>query len=341
MTESTVTQRLSLNELTSRVEAVLRRAGLNDEHVRAVSRVIVAGERDGAKAHGIHRLETCLSSLRARKVVPDAPVTIEDDKSSVIRVSANGGFACAALERGTPLLAERTQTAGVAALVVNDAAHFSALWYEIEALTSFGVAALAMCPNYATVAPAGGHRPLLGTNPFAFGWPRTGRTPYVFDLATSVAARGELELRRRRGQDLPHGWAVGPDGSPTTDPATALVGAMLPFGGHKGSAIATMIELLAGPLIGDRTSVQALSAIGDTALVPTHGELIIAFDLDRLSRGRDAESAAERLFEAIVDQNARLPSERRFQARSVSVSQGVSLTDEELSRLHDLAAEDL
>jgi LDH2 family malate/lactate/ureidoglycolate dehydrogenase len=76
MTESTVTQRLSLNELT-----VLRRAGLNDEHVHAVSRVIVAGERDGAKAHGIHRLETCLSSLRARKVVPDAPVTIEDGKS--------------------------------------------------------------------------------------------------------------------------------------------------------------------------------------------------------------------------------------------------------------------
>ncbi len=140
-----------------------------------------------------------------------------------------------------------------------------------------GLAALALCPSYSTVAPAGGSRPLLGTNPFAFAWPRPGGVPYVFDFATSVAARGEIELHRRAGKPLPEGWALDADGAPTTDPAAALAGAMLPFGAHKGSAISTMVELLAGTMIGDLTSAAALDALGTTTLAPRHGELILAF----------------------------------------------------------------
>jgi LDH2 family malate/lactate/ureidoglycolate dehydrogenase len=105
---------------------------------------------------------------------------------------------------------------------------------------------------------------LLGTNPFAFGWPREGQLPYVFDFATSVAARGEIELHRRAGTTLPEGWAIDAEGRPTTDPETALAGAMLSFGGHKGSAIGTMIELLAGIMIGDLTSRGALDLLGTT-----------------------------------------------------------------------------
>ncbi|TPE43119.1 hypothetical protein FJM51_23455 [Amaricoccus solimangrovi] len=82
-------------------------------------------------------------------------------------------------------------------MVVNDCGHLSALWPEVELMTAQGLACLAMCPSYSTVAPAGGTAPLLGTNPFAFGWPRPGGDPYVFDIATSVAARGEIELRAR------------------------------------------------------------------------------------------------------------------------------------------------
>jgi len=140
-----------------------------------------------------------------------------------------------------------------------------------------------MCPSYATVAPAGGTKPLLGTNPFAFGWPRPGENPYVFDFATSVAARGELELYRRADKPLPEGWAIDAEGNPTTDPEAALAGAMLPFGGHKGSAISTMIELLAGSMIGDFNSPEALEFLGTTTIAPRHGELIIAFDPARMA----------------------------------------------------------
>ena len=331
---------LSIEALSERVETIFRKAGLSSMHAAALARVIVAGERDGCKSHGIYRIEGCLRTLKAGKVSADAEPVLDDDGSAVLRVAAGGGFSCAAFELGAPVLAERAKRLGLAALVINDCTHFSALWPEVEMLTGMGVAALAMCPSYSTVAPAGGTRPLLGTNPMAFGWPRQEQPPYVFDFATSVAARGEIELHRRAGRPLPEGWALDADGRPTTEPEAALAGAMLPFGGHKGSAISTMIELLAGAMIGDLTSSEALDVLGSTALAPRHGELLLAFSPERFAAGRlgDPFQRAETLFEAIVGQGARLPSQRRFAARRRTMEEGIALAAAEAEQLRRLEA---
>ncbi len=335
---------MSIEDLDARVGAIFTKAGLSAQQAAAVARVIVAGERDGATSHGVYRIEGCLRTVKAGKVAADAVPELADDGSGVIRVAAGGGFSCAAFELGVPLLADRARGLGIAALVINDAAHFSALWYEAEAVTEHGVAGLVMCPSYSAVSPAGGKEPLLGTNPIAFGWPRHDQPPYVFDFATSVAARGEIELHRRAGTPIPQGWAIDVDGNPTTDPEAALAGAMLPFGGHKGSAISTMIELLGGVLLGDKTSAEALAALGTTSLVPSHGELILALDPAHFSAGRsnDPIRQAEILFESILAQGARLPSQRRYAARARSLSEGIVLTAAEvemLDRLESLGLE--
>lgn len=124
-------------------------------------------------------------------------------------------------------------------------------------------------------------------------------------------------------------------GHPTTDPAEALQGAMLSFGGHKGGAIGMMIELLAGIMIGDRTSKEALDYLGTTALAPAHGELILAFSPQVFSAGRpgDLFARAELLFEAVLGQGARLPSQRRFAARARSEGEGIWLTSAEMALL--------
>lgn len=332
---------LDFDTLRQRIATILRRGGLAPLHAEALARVIAAGERDGAKSHGIYRIEGCLRTLKAGKVSADAEPELLDDGSGVIRVAAGGAFSPAAFECGVPRLVERARALGLAALAINDCVHFSALWPEVEALAGHGVAALALCPSYATVAPAGGTRPLLGTNPLAFAWPRPGaEAPYVFDFATSVAARGEIELHRRAGKPLPDAWAIDAEGAPTNDPAAALAGAMLPFGGHKGSAIATMIELLAGAMIGDLTSRGALDALGTTTLAPRHGELILAFSPERFAAGRpgDPFAAGEALFAAILDQGARLPSQRRFAARARAAADGIALTPDEVALLDRLEA---
>ncbi len=340
----TQTTTVTIAALQTRMEAIFSRAGLSEAQAAAVARVIVAGERDHCKSHGVYRAEGILRTVKAGKVDPVAvPVLTGAAETAVVHVDARHGFSNAAFDLGLPALVARAHRFGIAAMVVNDCTHFAALWPEVEAVAAHGLAALAMCPSYASVAPVGGSRPLLGTNPFAFGWPRPGSTPYVFDFATSMVARGEIELHRRAGKPLPEGWAIDAEGAPTTDPVAALGGAMLPFGGHKGSAIGTMIELLAGIMIGDMTSPEALAYLGTTALLPHHGELVIALDPAHFAAGRagDVFARAESLFDAIAGQGARLPSQRRFAARAVSEAEGITLTAAEVAILDRLAEQGL
>ena len=168
---------------------------------------------------------------------------------------------------------------------------------------------------------------MFGTNPIAFGWPRPGPYPYVFDFATSAIARGDLELHRRAGQPLPEGCGVDAEGNPSTDPMAVARGAMRTFGGHKGSALATMVELMAGTLIGDWTSREAIAHDAGAGATPLHGELILAFDPARFAGGDAAphQARAEAMFEAITNQGARLPSQRRFAARERSLRDGVAV----------------
>lgn len=328
-----------IDRLTTLVTDIFLNAGLSEQQAQSVAGVIVAGERDGCKSHGIYRIDGCLRTLAAGKVRPRAvPLLHNNDDTGIIRVDACDGFSPAAFALGVDSLIERTARLGIAAMVINNCTHFSALWPEIEMLTARGYAALAMCPSYSTVAPAGGTTPLLGTNPLAFGWPRPGRNPYVFDFATSIVARGEVELHRRERRPLPEGWALDARGEPTTDAEAALGGAMLPFGAHKGSAISTMIELLAGAMIGDLISPEALEYLGTTEILPHHGELIVALSPEHFSstRSGDPFTRAETLFDAIIGQGARLPSQRRFDARAKAYAEGIILTESEVAELSKL-----
>lgn len=330
---------LSIHDLATKVAAIFKAAGLSEDQAEAVARTITAGERDACKSHGVYRIEGCLRTVKGGKVNPlAAPVVTQD--GAIVRVDAQGGFSPLAFERGAPVLAALARQHGLAAMVINDCVHFSALWPEIEQLTAQGLAALALCPSYAAVAPTGGREALFGTNPMAFGWPRAG-APYVFDFATSVAARGEIELHRRAGKPIPEGWAIDAEGAPTTDPAAALAGALLPFGGHKGSAISTMIELLGGAMIGDLGSLAAREVLGDMTMLPRHGELVLAFDPRRFAGTSDPFAAAEVLFEAIAGQGARLPSQRRFAARAQAEAEGITLSADEMAMLDRLLAQPL
>ncbi|WP_138470601.1 Ldh family oxidoreductase [Poseidonocella sp. HB161398] len=330
-------------ELEARVTRIFEAAGVRPESAASVARVIVAGERDACKSHGIYRIEGCLKVLAAGKAAGDAVPQVHDSGRAVIEVDAGGGFSNPAFDAARPLLAARARETGIAALVIRDCLHFSALWHEVETLAGEGLAALSMCPSYAFVAPAGGKEPLLGTNPFAFGWPRQGEHPYVFDFATSMAARGEIELHRRAGKPIPEGWAVDADGNPTTDPEVALAGAMLPFGAHKGSAISTMVELLSGAMLGEFMSREALDFMGGGGLLPRHGALILALDPQVFAArsGRDPIAEGEKLLSAFGAQGARLPSQRRFAARAASLAGGIPLTDAELAQIERFEAEGL
>jgi delta1-piperideine-2-carboxylate reductase len=318
---------MSLESLRALARSKLVAAGLAADHAEAVAETMVAGERDGCASHGIYRLLVADRSIRAGVVVTDAVPRVSQPKAGLVSVDGGGGFAQLAFARGMPLLVEKARANGIAALALNNVVHFAALWPEVEALAEQGLVALAFTPSHAWVAPAGGTKPLFGTNPIAFGWPRPGRGPFVFDFATSAVARGEIELHRREGRSVPEDWGYDADGHSTTDAEAVLDGAMRTFGGHKGSALAAMVELLAGPLIGDLTSVESIAADQGRGGSPIGGELILAIDPAGFLGGAVEShlARAETMFDAIEGQGARLPSQRRYAARARSLAEGVTI----------------
>ncbi|KHK54932.1 oxidoreductase [Ralstonia sp. A12] len=321
------TVQLSLAEVRELSLNVLQANGYSEAHSKAIAEVIVAGQRDDCQSHGLYRLLVCVHTIRHGKVDGHSVPELVDQAASIVRVDARFGNSLLAFQTGLPLFVQKARACGLAAMAINRCFHFSALWPEVERLASEGLVAMAMTPSHAWVAPAGGSKPVFGTNPLAFAWPRPGRAPFVFDFATSAIARGDIELHRRQGKALQEGWAIDTDGHPTTDPLAALKGAMLTFGGHKGSALAAMIELMAGPLIGDMTSAESMAFDAGAGATPCHGELLLALDPNAFlgERAGDYLQRAEALFEAITSQGARLPSQRRYAARAKSDEMGVEV----------------
>ena len=324
---------LTYDELHTLLAGVLQAGGYNAAHAAAIAHTMSKAERDQCRSHGIYRLTGILKSRRAGQNHGAREPTIDNPpERAILKIDAHGEFSPLAFSRGAPLLAEKARRHGIAAMAINHCLHLSALWPEVETLAGLGVGALAMCPSSAYVAPSGGNAPLLGTNPLAFAWPNGDAPPYIYDFATSVVARGEIELHRLDGKPLPDGWGIDADGAPSRDPAAVLAGALLPFGGHKGSAISTMIEILAAVWIGDHLSSESSEADGGRGLAPRHGELIIAIDPTAFGAA-DHETHTRVLLDAIRDQGARLPSQRRYTARATAATQGIPISADNLAKL--------
>ncbi|MDG4717418.1 MULTISPECIES: Ldh family oxidoreductase [Thalassospira] len=329
----TDTVTLSIEQAEKLGLAVLEDNGFGNAHASAIVRSVVTAQIDECHSHGLYRLIGCVQTARNGGLDTHVLPEVIDQAPAITRINAHKGCSLLSFETGLPYLVEKARHCGISVLAINNSFHFSALWPEVEQISAQGLVGLAMTPTHAFVAPAGGAKPLLGTNPIAFSWPRPGKKPYTFDFATSVIARGEIELHRRAGKEIPQGWAIDEDGQPTTDATKALEGAMLTFGGHKGSALSTMIGLLAGPLIGDVLGHETHAASEDAPGNPHHGEIIIAFSPETFL-GAEAQKHldhAEELFERIIAQGARLPSQRRFEARERSRQNGVTIP----KALHD------
>lgn len=319
--------RLSLDAAHALALQALLASGVSTAQAAAIADNATAAERDGCVSHGLFRLPGYIRSVQNLKVTRDAVPQVTDLAPAVVQVDGNNGFAPLALLAGHSRLVDKARHCGIAAMAVTRIFHFGALWVEVEALAQEGLVAFAFTQSSSAVAPAGATKPLFGTNPMAFAWPRAGRPPLVFDQASSVTARGELLLKLRDGSSIPEGWAVDSSGAATTDAAAALAGAQLPFGGYKGSSIALMVELLAGALIGEAFGFEAAAADNNDGGPTLGGELIIAIDPAHFSphAGSEAQLAhAELLFGRILDlEGARLPSDRRYAARQISTVEGV------------------
>lgn len=320
------TTEIILDDIYALAFRCLTKYGADDKNAAALAQTIMAAERDCSLAHGLFRLPAYVASLRSGKINGKARPRLlaASAPSAVLRVDGDNGFAQTAHEVGLPALAEMAQQTGVAILAVNNVYHMAALWPEAETLAQQGLAALVCNVYLPAVAPAGAKKPLFGTNPLAFAWPRPGGAPVVFDMATAAMAKGEVMIAAREGRAVPLGVGLDKHGAPTTAPAEIVDGGvLLPFGGYKGSALSMMVELLAAGLINDYFSFEAQAADNNDGGPARGGQFILAMSPPRVSGEGDGEGGdwaahCEEFFTRLLAlEGVRLPGARRHNNRDL------------------------
>ena len=307
---------LTLDEIFDLAKKTLLANGCDDETASILADLIMKAERDGSLSHGLFRLPAYVSGLKSGKINGKARPEIKKISPSAIKVLGNNCLAPMVLNKGIPELVKAAKENGVAVLAITNSHHMAAMWPETEAIAEQGLVAFACTSYKPAVAPAGAIKPLYGTNPISFAWPRKGKTPVVYDMATASMAMGEVQVAKREGHKVPLGTGLTKDGKETTDPGEiADGGVLLPFGGYKGSGIAMMVELLAGALVGDKFSYETAANDTNDGGPPSGGEFILAISPDKLSEN-DWDKHSSEFFEKMKSMDGvRLPRERRHKNR--------------------------
>ena len=327
---------LSFDELVSLLRGIFVANGCSDNVAAILANNCAAAERDGAFSHGLFRLAGYVKTLRSGWVDGAAVPEVGDASPGFVRIDANNGFAQPALAAGRELLVNKARRNGIALMAIRRSHHFAALSYDVEPFAKEGLVALTVLNSLTAVVPHGARKPVFGTNPIAFAAPRTGGGPIVFDMATSVMAKGDVRLAAQKGHRLPEGVGVDRDGHPTTDPNAVLDGgALQPFGGHKGSALSMMIEILCAALVGGDFSFEVDWSAYPGAQTPRTGQTLIL--IDPQVGAAQLPSLASRV-QHLVDVlraagQERFPGDRRRENRARALAAGIPIRAEMLSAI--------
>ncbi|MEM7223240.1 MAG: Ldh family oxidoreductase [Pseudomonadota bacterium] len=322
-----MTTTLSLQEVEDLSLRALQSSGANEANARSVAASILDCEAEGIHSHGLARLPTYCEHLRCGKVDGKATPTYQKTGNAAVMVDAHDGFAHPAIDLGLKVVVPLAEETGIAAMGVTNSYNCGVCGYHVRRIAEAGKVALGFVNAPASIAPWGGRTPVFGTNPISCGVPRAEAPPLVIDQSSSVIARSEVAVHASRGEPLHEGWALDAEGRPTTDPAAALAGSMVPSGGYKGAGIALIVEVMAALVTGAHLSVEASSFGDNEGGPPGTGQFFLAIDPDFFA-GPEFLHRVEILVQAIESQEGtRLPGERRQALRKETAANGVTLPD--------------
>ncbi len=247
----------SAEKLTEIARSLLIAAGASDAEASVVARYNICANLVGPDSHGILLYPTYIDRIKAGHIVPQAPWVITQESPTTTVIDGNWGFGYAVTDREMRYTIEKAKTQNVAAATVFHQSHIGRL--ASYPLVAAGEGMIAMItadsgrsPTHG--APFGGAKARLGTNPICFAIPSNLDGPLVFDMATSAAAAGKINVATARGDQVPSGWLIDADGKPSNDPRVLKSGgALLPLGGtegYKGTGLAAIVEILSGLLTG-------------------------------------------------------------------------------------------
>ena len=326
---------LTLDEIEDLAFRALVAAGTADGNARPLAHATAATEADGIASHGLAYIPTYCEHVRCGKVDGQARPELSQPAPSVIQVDAATGFAHPAIALGFEALVPTARGLGVAALAVRNSYNCGVLGYHTRLLAKEGLLAIGFTNAPASIAPVGGRRPVVGTNPFSLAAPDgDGGVAVLIDQSASVIAKSEIMKHAREGLAIPPDWALDPEGHPTTDPAIALKGSMAPSGGYKGVGVALMVEIMAAAMSGATLGINASPFSGTKGGPPRTGQFFLAIAPETTSGGLFAERLST-LVEELRDQpGVRVPGDGRRAARRRAERKGVAVNPATLEKVN-------
>lgn len=284
--------RVPASDLLDFTRRAFEACGLEPNDADAGARALAYADLVGMDGHGVVNLERIYvprllsGSIRAQ----GRPRTVAE-AAAAVHIDADGALGLVAATLGIDAAIERARRCGVGAAVVSNSTHMGPAGYYVRRAVDRGMLAIATT-NLGTQSiapPPGGETPVLGTNPISAGSPALDEPPFLLDMSTTVVSTGRVRVARRRGESIPPGWLVAPDGAPVTDPAAydageanlAWLGGTPATGAFKGFGLALLVEILAGVLPGAATAPDARRGAADGAPADRDiGHFFLAIDVE-------------------------------------------------------------
>ncbi len=336
----------SCTDLQALAGQILSGAGLPPEHADIVARDLVHANLRGLDSHGVSRLPMYVERLRRGVVNPRPDVTIDTRTSAVSLVDGDDGMgfiaAHVAMDEATRLAGD----CGIGLVGVRRSTHFGmGALYALQAIEA-GFVSLVFTNSSPALAMHGGRTAFLGAAPLAAGIPGGKHPPYVMDMSMTVIARGKIRLAAMRGEPIAEGLALDADGRPTTNAADAFEGVCLPFGGVKGSVLATLMDLMSGALTGANFGGDVKSLYFDHSEPQNLGHLFFAIRPDLFMALEDFEGRMDCFYERIKAlpraagcDEILLPGEPEQRCHAQREKDGIPVTDNVVADLKKLASE--
>ena len=309
-------RRVGADELRAFAFDILSKHGVDTDQAGSVADAMIWCELVGRPNFGISRLPILTRRVEMGLIKAPCNLTFEESAPAVHLLDGDAGFGHHVCRRAMERAIDLARTNGVGVVGVRDSNFFGANAYFCNMASEAGMASLVLTNSFPKVTAHGGVKPVMGTNPFAFGAPLgRGRRSLLVDMATAASAGSLIREYMMKGWSLPPGIAIDDEGQPITDPAKVASGTMLPFGGAKGYGLALMVEILSGVITGAGICHGVASMYGNFERSADIGHFVLALDLKRFMAEEVLDARMGECVDAIrgAGPDVLLPGEVRWQ----------------------------
>lgn len=342
---------LQAHQLKQMTYSIFMAAGASQPNAERVAEALVDANLAGHDSHGVARIPQYLQAIAAGQLDPAARPAVLKETDCSLLMDGKWSFGQVGAQMCMQEAIRRAKEHGMAITALIRAYHIGRLGEYSEMAHDAGMIAFVTAGGFGGgkpmtaggMAPYGGARPVLGTNPLSFGFPAGSQPPVMADFATSTVAMGKVNLARAKGEALPPNCILDRHGRPTTDPNDFYDGGvLLPFGGHKGYGLAVVVELLSQALTGSDTCGDAKDSGGIYMLA---GNVFLVLEPGLFRPKEEYAAAADSIIQKIKAvppaagfSEVLLPGEPEQRSKARRRQEGVGVADGTWKALEEQAA---